>query len=64
MREKDEKVTVEESFSVKTFPDDAGRLAGADDVTTSTPGMLERWVIKCEQSVNILLTVCMFLLFR
>lgn len=55
LQEKDEKVTVEDSFRVETFPANEGTIAD-DDPSASTPGMAERWVIKFEQSLNILLT--------
>lgn len=54
VQEIDEKVKVEDSFRVGTSPVDGGKIA--DDVPpTTTPGTVERWVIKAEQSLNVFL---------
>ncbi|XP_010928410.1 ubiquinol oxidase 4, chloroplastic/chromoplastic isoform X1 [Elaeis guineensis] len=55
LQEKEEKVTVEDTFNAKTFPGNEGKVTDADP-TTSAPGSVESWVIKFEQSVNIFLT--------
>ncbi|KAL6992861.1 Ubiquinol oxidase 4, chloroplastic/chromoplastic [Sarracenia purpurea var. burkii] len=56
LQEDEEKVVVEESFQPKTIPDDDGKgIHGGSSESLSSSG-LERWVIKLEQSINILLT--------
>lgn len=51
LQDNEEKVIVEDTFPAKGLQD-----TDVDD--GSTPGKLESWVIKLEQSVNVLLTVC------
>ncbi|KAB1221791.1 Ubiquinol oxidase 4, chloroplastic/chromoplastic [Morella rubra] len=53
LQDNEEKVVVEESFPVKTSPDNGGKGGGREPPESSS---LERWVIKIEQSVNIFLT--------
>lgn len=52
LKEKDEKVKVEDSFQAKTLLE---REMEAE-APGSSPGPVERWVIKFEQSINVLLT--------
>lgn len=55
MKETEDKVTVEDSFRVKSFPENEQKTVDAEQAA-SAPGAVERWVIKLEQSVNVLLT--------
>lgn len=55
MKEKDEKVKVEDSFQAKTLFESEGRAVDAE-APVSSPGAVESWAIKLEQSVNVLLT--------
>jgi hypothetical protein len=60
LKENEEKVVVEESFPTKTSPNDGGKGSGGDNEPppeSSSPGVVEKWVIKFEQSVNVFLTV-------
>ncbi|KAF8414165.1 hypothetical protein HHK36_002164 [Tetracentron sinense] len=56
LQDKEEKVTVEDSFQPKSFPDDEGKGNSGELLESSSSSLLERWTIKVEQSVNILLT--------
>ena len=56
MKKEDEKVIVEESFQAKTLLG-TGRKEMDAELSESEPGAVEKWVIKFEQSVNVLLTV-------
>lgn len=55
MKEKDEKVKVEDSFQAKTLFGSEGRAVDVE-APASSPGAVESWAIKLEQSVNVLLT--------
>ncbi|XP_057498247.1 ubiquinol oxidase 4, chloroplastic/chromoplastic-like [Actinidia eriantha] len=56
LQEDEEKVTVEDSFQAKTIQDvDVKGIHGVSSESSSYSG-LESWIIKLEQSVNILLT--------
>lgn len=56
LKEKDEKVVVEESFRAKSVVGDVRKEMDGGG-SGSGPGAVERWVVKFEQSVNVLLTV-------
>uniref|UniRef100_A0A2N9EQN8 Ubiquinol oxidase n=1 Tax=Fagus sylvatica TaxID=28930 RepID=A0A2N9EQN8_FAGSY len=59
LKENEEKVVVEESFPTKTSPNDGGKGSGGDNEPppeSSSSGVVEKWVIKFEQSVNVFLT--------
>lgn len=53
-------MVVEETFQPKSFPDDEVRDSGEEAPGSSSYDMLERWVIKVEQSVNLFLTVSVY----
>ncbi|KAJ0989554.1 hypothetical protein J5N97_007910 [Dioscorea zingiberensis] len=55
LREKDEKVVVEDSFPAKTSSSDQQK-ASDSGVSANTPSRVESWIIKFEQSLNIALT--------
>lgn len=57
LQDKEEKVIVEDKFQAKGLQDTQREVAD-DKASESTPGRLESWVIKVEQSVNVFLTVC------
>ncbi|MQM08446.1 hypothetical protein Taro_041299, partial [Colocasia esculenta] len=50
-----EKVKVDDSFYVKSIPVHESRQA-TEDPAEGTPGVVERWIIKFEQFVNVALT--------
>lgn len=54
LKEKDEEVIVEDSLRARTPLDNERKEMDAEQ---SEPGAVERWVIKFEQSVNVLLIV-------
>lgn len=57
LQEDEEKVEVEESFQPKTLVDDKGKgNIEAMPLGDSTPHGFEGWIIKLEQSINIILT--------
>ncbi|PIA38130.1 hypothetical protein AQUCO_02800047v1 [Aquilegia coerulea] len=56
LKENEEKVVVEETFKSKSFPDNEEKENTGDPLESSSPGTLERWAIKVEQTVNIALT--------
>lgn len=56
IKEKKEKVVVEESFDPSSFPQTKEGTSGKQP-DEPAPSDLEKWIIKIEQSVNILLTV-------
>ncbi|XP_052203633.1 ubiquinol oxidase 4, chloroplastic/chromoplastic [Diospyros lotus] len=56
LQDDQEKVAVEDSFQPKTIPADDGREIDPESSRRSSSSRLERWVIKFEQSINILLT--------
>ncbi|KAL7212299.1 hypothetical protein ACSBR2_015055 [Camellia fascicularis] len=56
LQDDEEKVVVEESFQPKTIPVDDGKGIHGESSNSSSSGVLERWVIKLEQSINIFLT--------
>ncbi|XP_010270059.1 PREDICTED: ubiquinol oxidase 4, chloroplastic/chromoplastic [Nelumbo nucifera] len=55
LQDNEEKVVVE-PFQVKGIPDNEGKGSDADGSDSMSSSVLERWVIKIEQSVNIFLT--------
>lgn len=57
LQENEEKVAVEESFQPKSFPAGEGNRTHGEAPEGSSSSDIERWVIKLEQSINILLTV-------
>lgn len=60
LKDVEEKVVVEETFQPKSFPDNEVRDSSEEALGSSSSGMLERWVIKVEQSVNLFLTVSVY----
>ncbi|KAJ8526258.1 hypothetical protein K7X08_028735 [Anisodus acutangulus] len=56
LQENEEEVVVEKSFAPKNFPGNAGGGNNGEPPDDSSSNGLEKWVIKIEQSVNILLT--------
>ncbi|KAL6010279.1 hypothetical protein ACLOJK_000710 [Asimina triloba] len=56
LQENKEEVTVEETFQNKSLADTVGDGTNTE-LSQSTPGKLERWIIRFEQSVNTVLTV-------
>lgn len=56
LQENEDKVIVEESFQPKSFPDDESNGSNGEPPEDSSSSVLEKWVIKCEQSINIFLT--------
>ncbi|XP_058070822.1 ubiquinol oxidase 4, chloroplastic/chromoplastic [Magnolia sinica] len=54
LQDTEEEVIVEDSFQAKSLRETESRTDA--EPSESTPGKLERWAIKIEQSVNILLT--------
>ncbi|PKU83685.1 uncharacterized protein LOC110104392 [Dendrobium catenatum] len=58
LQEKEEQVGVEDYFHVKTIPNIVEEPTDDDNSSSKEPGMVEKWVIKFEQSLNVLLTVC------
>ncbi|KAI4295972.1 hypothetical protein L6164_035965 [Bauhinia variegata] len=56
LQDNEEKVIVEELFPSKTSLSDSSKGSGRNSTTSSSSSVLEKWVIKCEQSVNIFLT--------
>ncbi|KAA8515566.1 hypothetical protein F0562_018823 [Nyssa sinensis] len=57
LQDDEEEVVVEESFPPpRTTPDDEGKGSHSESSESSSSSGLERWVIKVEQSVNIVLT--------
>lgn len=56
LKDVEEKVVVEETFQPKSFPDHEVRDSSEEAPGSSSSDMLERWVIKVEQSVNLFLT--------
>lgn len=56
LQENEEKVAVEESFPRKNFPGGEGNRTHGEPPEGSSSSVIERWVIKFEQSINILLT--------
>lgn len=57
LQENEEEVVVEKSFAPKSFPGNVGGGRNGKPPDDSSSSGLEKWVIKLEQSVNILLTV-------
>ncbi|KAL6573824.1 Ubiquinol oxidase 4, chloroplastic/chromoplastic [Orobanche hederae] len=56
-QEDEEKVVVEKSFDAKSFPDkEREGTSGESHDGSPPPSVLENWMIKLEQSVNIMLT--------
>lgn len=55
LREKDEKVNVENSLPAKTLPENE-QIEINDESSGSMSGAVDSWVIKLEQSINVLLT--------
>uniref|UniRef100_A0A5B6ZC67 Ubiquinol oxidase n=1 Tax=Davidia involucrata TaxID=16924 RepID=A0A5B6ZC67_DAVIN len=56
LQDDEEDVVVEESFPPRTIPDVEGKGSHRESSESSSSSGLERWVIKFEQSVNIILT--------
>ncbi|KAL7130347.1 hypothetical protein ABFS83_13G127800 [Erythranthe nasuta] len=57
LQEDEEKVVVEKSFDPRSFPENEGEGISGESPDGSPPSSgLEKWVIKLEQSINILLT--------
>ncbi|KAL0915640.1 hypothetical protein M5K25_016073 [Dendrobium thyrsiflorum] len=56
LQEKEELVGVEDYFHVKTIPNIVEEPTDDDNSSSKEPGMVEKWVIKFEQSLNVLLT--------
>lgn len=56
LQDDEEKVVVEESFQPKTIPLDDGKGIHGESSNSSSSSVLEGWVIKLEQSINIFLT--------
>ncbi|KAK8916747.1 hypothetical protein KSP39_PZI023312 [Platanthera zijinensis] len=56
LQEKEEKVDVEDSFRVKTTSYIVEEPTDDDNSSIKEPGMVENWVIRFEQSINVLLT--------
>lgn len=57
LKEDEESVVVEESFPPKASPVDQGEGASKEAPESSSSNGLDKWLIKLEQSVNVLLTV-------
>lgn len=57
LQENEEKVVVEDSFQPKSSPEVDGSGSDREPPDGSSSSGIERWVIKLEQSINILLTV-------
>lgn len=57
LQENEEEVVVEKSFAPKSFPGNVEGGSNGEPPNDSSSNGLEKWVIKLEQSVNILLTV-------
>ncbi|OIW14016.1 hypothetical protein TanjilG_09367 [Lupinus angustifolius] len=57
LKDEEEEVIIQESFPSKTSssPFDVAKETNADSLNT-TPGAVEKWAIKVEQSINIFLT--------
>ncbi|XP_077216177.1 alternative oxidase family protein [Tasmannia lanceolata] len=55
LQDKEEKVVVEDSFQAKSLGDTEEKRSDREPLE-NTSGLLERWAIKFEQSLNILLT--------
>ncbi|KAG6394106.1 hypothetical protein SASPL_144685 [Salvia splendens] len=56
LQEDEEKVVVEESFNPKGFPEKEGTYGASPSDGAPPSSGLEKWTIKLEQSINILLT--------
>uniref|UniRef100_F6I7J6 Uncharacterized protein n=1 Tax=Vitis vinifera TaxID=29760 RepID=F6I7J6_VITVI len=56
LQENEEKVTVEESFQSNSFPEDDSKGCSGAPQDSSSSSVLNRWVIKFEQSFNVFLT--------
>ncbi|KAK6149722.1 hypothetical protein DH2020_017247 [Rehmannia glutinosa] len=57
LQEDEEKVVVEKSFDPKSFPEEEREgTSGESSDGSPPPSRLEKWIIKFEQSINILLT--------
>ncbi|KAA8520160.1 hypothetical protein F0562_014416 [Nyssa sinensis] len=56
LQDEEDKLVVEKSFQSTTIPDDEGKGSHGEPSESSSSSGLERWVIKLEQSTNILLT--------
>ncbi|KAL1826269.1 ubiquinol oxidase 4, chloroplastic/chromoplastic [Daucus carota subsp. sativus] len=56
LQENEEKVVVEDSFQPKSSPEVDGSGSDREPPDGSSSSGIERWVIKLEQSINILLT--------
>ncbi|GLU18174.1 hypothetical protein SLE2022_344880 [Rubroshorea leprosula] len=56
LQEDEEEVVVEESFRAKSFPENEIKEGIGETQVNSPSSVLERWIIKIEQSVNIFLT--------
>ncbi|XP_057961110.1 ubiquinol oxidase 4, chloroplastic/chromoplastic [Malania oleifera] len=56
LQDNEEKVMMEESLKPKGFPNDKGKGTSGEPLQGSSSSVLQTWVIKVEQSVNIFLT--------
>lgn len=63
LQEDEEKVSVEESFQPKSFPEDDAKSSGGAPPDSSSSSVLDGWIIKFEQSFNIFLTVMILFFF-
>ena len=59
LQENEEKVSVEESFQPNSFPEDGSGVPP----DSSSSSVLNSWVIKSEQSFNIVMTVNFLIVF-
>jgi ubiquinol oxidase len=62
LQDKEDKVVLQDSFPSKTSPLDSVTENSTNDDDTSSTSAWEKGVIKVEQSVNIFLTVILFLI--
>ena len=57
LKEDEEEVVIEESFPPKASPVEKGEGGSEGGAENSSSNGLDKWIIKLEQSVNVLLTV-------
>lgn len=57
LKEDEEKVVLEESFPPKASPVQDGEGGSGQGPQSSSSNGLDKWIIKLEQSINVLLTV-------
>lgn len=57
LKEDEEKVVLEESFPPKASPIQDGEGGSGQGPESSSSNGFDKWIVKLEQSVNVLLTV-------